>query len=319
MRGLPAALVIAAAAGGVAGADELRLSIPTALAARTESGERGGLLVEIEKMDGVALVTVSHNLGPVAAVPSYPLADPSRCGDPEAMEVVGSLAPPEDLAAGWARAEGAFDVVVEIVAYVTRRVTLDEFDQGPQDAASVQARGRARCSGRANLAVALLRVAGIPARVVHGLLVGDERPRWHRWGEAWLPGLGWIAFDPGSSVGVVSVRHVPLRGAGEGASLAGVRVLTLEEGQFARLPRAAGLRVVPAAGATLRCRLSGSGGPLVALLESDDGTRWARRGTEAVEFPRLLPGPYTLRWWTSRGAAGEMELDLDGVREVRLD
>jgi hypothetical protein len=319
VKGLAASLAIAAAAGGAAGADEMRLSVPTALAARIEAGERGGLLVDIEKVEGVALVTVSHTVGPVAAAPPYPLADPSRCGDPEAMEVVGALAPPEDLAAGWTRAGAAFDVVVEIVAFVTRRVVLDELDQGPQDAASVLGRGRARCSGRANLAVALLRVAGIPARVVHGLLVGDEQPRWHRWGEAWLPGLGWIAFDPGSSVGLVSVRHVPLRGAGEGASLAGVRVLALEEGQFARLPRAAGLRVVPAAGATLRCRLSGARGPLVALLEAGDGTRWARRGPEAVEFPGLLPGPYTLRWWTPRGPAGQMELDLDGVCEVRLD
>ncbi|MEW6338100.1 MAG: transglutaminase-like domain-containing protein [Acidobacteriota bacterium] len=319
MRPLAAALTVAVAAGHAAGADEMRLAVPTALAARIEAGERGGLLVELERVDGVALVTVSHDVSPLAARPSYPLVDPAGCGDPEAMEVDASFAPPEGVAVRWTRTEGAFDVVVEVVAHVTRRVTLDESDDGPQDAASVQARGRGRCSGRANLAVALLRVAGIPARVVHGLLVGDERPRWHRWGEAWLPGAGWIAFDPGSSVGAVSVRHVPLRGAGEGASIDGVRVLALEEGQFARLPKSAGLRVVPDSGATLRCRLSGADGPLVALLVAGDGTRWARRGPETVEFPRLLPGPYTLRWWTPSGSAKEMELDLDGVRVVRLD
>lgn len=319
MRRLFAALTLTIAAGSAAGADEMRLKVPTALAARIEPGERGGLVVDLERVDGVALVTVTHDVRPVASVAAYPLSDASACGDPQATEVTGPLAPPADLAAGWTRADGAFDVVVETVAYVSRRVTLDEFDQGPQDAPSVQARGRARCSGRANLAVALLRVAGIPARVVHGLLVGDERPRWHRWGEAWLPAIGWIAFDPGSSVGVLSVRHLPLRGAGEGASLAGVRLLHVEEGQFARLPWMAGLRVVPAGGATLRCRLSDADGPLVALLEAGDGTRWARRGPAAVEFPGLLPGPYTLRWWTPRGPAGAMALDLDGVREVRLD
>ena len=138
--------------------------------------------------------------------------------------------------AGWRQRPGsALARLVSAVSFVSRTVALDEDDAGPQDAVSVLARGRGRCSGRANAAVGLLRRMGIPARVVHGLLLGDGGARWHRWGEAWLGPLGWTPFDPGAAVGLVSVRYLPLVGSGEGASLAGVRPGAHRR---ARVPRA---------------------------------------------------------------------------------
>jgi hypothetical protein len=58
--------------------------------------------------------------------------------------------------------------------------------------------------------VVMLRVSGIPARIVYGYLpgerstAGDEtirRSRAHAWVEAWFPGYGWVDFDPTAGVG----------------------------------------------------------------------------------------------------------------------
>jgi transglutaminase-like putative cysteine protease len=67
------------------------------------------------------------------------------------------------------------------------------------------------CEHFASTMVMMLRVEGIPARLVEGFLPGDRdasgretirRDRAHAWVEAWFPGAGWIDFDPtGGGVG----------------------------------------------------------------------------------------------------------------------
>ncbi len=58
--------------------------------------------------------------------------------------------------------------------------------------------------------VVMLRIRGIPARLVEGYLPGDrdavgvetiKRSRAHAWVEAWFPGYGWVDFDPTAGVG----------------------------------------------------------------------------------------------------------------------
>lgn len=302
---------------GAAAADQAAVLLPTALGARVEIGERSGLVVDSEACADGVRVTVSQALRPFEFSPTLPIQNPSACGDPSALDRPADLELPAELD-NMRRQGHALDLVRSIVAFVSARVTLDESDAAAQDAFSVLRRGRGRCSGRANLAVGLLRQMGLPARVVHGLLLDEAGPQWHRWGEAWLGPLGWVGFDPGSSVGAVSVRYVPMAGAAEGASLAGVRVESISEDTFAALPRRGPLRIVPVGGATLRCLAPSGGIAFSALLRSADGTRWARRGEGEITFANLLPGLYVL---TVRPPArqGSLWVRLDGLREVRLD
>jgi len=159
---------------------------------------------------------------------------------------------------------------------------------------------------------------GSTARVVHGVVVGDGRVRWHRWGEAWLDSLGWVPFDPGSAVGVVSVRYVPMRGAAEGAPLGGIRVQAIEELGYMGLPVRNGLRVLPVEGVTVRCQTGKRTGAFWAALYAPDGTRWVRRGPGEVVFSGLLPGRYRLVW-AQREKLREAELTLGAAGFVRLD
>lgn len=54
------------------------------------------------------------------------------------------------------------------------------------------------CQDFAHLSLALLRRAGVPCRYVSGYLNKDGTPELetHAWAEAFVPGVGWVAFDP---------------------------------------------------------------------------------------------------------------------------
>lgn len=313
MRRRLAPLVVLVAAVSAA-ADEAHYLFPTELAARVESGERGGLVVGIEPRGTGTLVTVSNLVLTLDGQPAPTAPDPRLDGESASLALPSAFRLPEGLAGSpdpWRR-------VVRVVEYVSSRVVLDEQDRGAQDVASVLGRGRGRCSGRANAAVGLLRGVGIPARVVHGVVVGVGRVRWHRWGEAWLDRLGWVPFDPGISVGLVSVRYVPMRGAAEGAPLGGIRVQALDERGFEGLPVRNGLRVLPSEGITVQCRRGKQTGDLWAALYAPDGSRWVRQGRGEVVFSGLLPGRYRLVW-PQHARLREAELTLGAAGLVRLD
>jgi transglutaminase-like putative cysteine protease len=69
---------------------------------------------------------------------------------------------------------------------------------------------RGFCEHYAGAFVAMMRVAGLPARVVTGYLGGELNPMgryWivrqrdaHAWAEIWLPGSGWLRVDPTAAV-----------------------------------------------------------------------------------------------------------------------
>ncbi|HWA72203.1 MAG TPA: UUP1 family membrane protein [Polyangiaceae bacterium] len=68
--------------------------------------------------------------------------------------------------------------------------------KGTTDALTALRLGEASCNGKSRLFVALARAAGIPARLVGGLILGGEAKRTsHQWVEAWVAGH-WVPFCP---------------------------------------------------------------------------------------------------------------------------
>ena len=67
------------------------------------------------------------------------------------------------------------------------------------------------CQDFAHIMLALLRQIGIPARYVSGYLFHREdrsdEDASHAWVEAWLPGLGWVGFDPTNDL-IAADRHI---------------------------------------------------------------------------------------------------------------
>jgi transglutaminase-like putative cysteine protease len=83
---------------------------------------------------------------------------------------------------------------------------------GPQDAQSVLAARRGTSLGRARALVALLRAAGVPARLVGGLRLADEGEKraTNAWGEAWV-GKEWLPLDPaGGSFGTLPNNYLAI-------------------------------------------------------------------------------------------------------------
>jgi hypothetical protein len=56
--------------------------------------------------------------------------------------------------------------------------------------------GWADCQLTSALLVALCRARGIPARLVSGFILQPALPGFHYWSEVWIPGRGWLPFDP---------------------------------------------------------------------------------------------------------------------------
>ena len=67
-------------------------------------------------------------------------------------------------------------------------------------AAEALAQGAGVCQDHAQALIAVARAAGIPARYVSGYLCADAEGQQHEaahaWAELFVPGLGWIGFDP---------------------------------------------------------------------------------------------------------------------------
>jgi hypothetical protein len=222
-------------------ADQLQALLPLPLAARVVAGPRWDGAVVLEPYDATRVRVTVERERPDFSLPWPAGVGASQCPAPDTCQVEMTLPLPPELR-GLSHLPPA-QRLLRVVAWVSRWVQVRDEDRGPQDALSVLRRRQGRCSGRANLAVAFLRQLGVPARVVHGLWFGPQGISWHRWGEAWIAGFGFLPFDPGVAVGAVSVRYVPMTGAGEGVPLVGIQLLHVEEEAFQNLPKILGLRV----------------------------------------------------------------------------
>ena len=89
----------------------------------------------------------------------------------------------------------------DLNAAIHRRMTFDAgATEATTPAADAYAKGRGVCQDFAHIFIAVARAAGVPARYVSGHLFrrdgAVDQPAGHAWAEAWVPDLGWVAFDP---------------------------------------------------------------------------------------------------------------------------
>lgn len=117
-----------------------------------------------------------------------------------------------------------YQAVNQVLCWLSGTIEYRSGPGIPPEPLEVLRKGRANCVGAAELAVALLREAGIPARGVRGFLAplsasGTSSPDasvemslgeegLHRWIEVYYPEAGWVFSDPFRSVNHVSPRYL---------------------------------------------------------------------------------------------------------------
>jgi hypothetical protein len=106
----------------------------------------------------------------------------------------------------------AYDYTRAVLAYLGRGFSYDESPpaRAVPLAAFLTTDKHGYCQQFAGAMALLLRMGGVPARVVTGFSPGQfdrDRGEWvirdydaHAWVEAWFPGSGWVTFDPTPSV-----------------------------------------------------------------------------------------------------------------------
>lgn len=119
----------------------------------------------------------------------------------------------------------AHEAANDILTWIADNLTFDTSISIPSDAVSAYRYRKAYCVGYSNLAVALLRAAGIPARVAHGYLPpgyewGFSKEYWgvkvndggfHAYLEIFYPDTGWVFTDAEHSHHFVDPFHIILR------------------------------------------------------------------------------------------------------------
>jgi len=81
------------------------------------------------------------------------------------------------------------------------------------------------CQDFAHVFIAAARVAGFPARYISGYFLRTDtasQNAGHAWAEAFLPGIGWIGFDPAHGI-CVTEHHVRVAAGGDSYEAAPVR------------------------------------------------------------------------------------------------
>ena len=119
----------------------------------------------------------------------------------------------------------AHEAANAILTWIADNLAFDTSIAVPSDASSALKYRKAYCVGYSNLAVAMLRAAGIPARVAHGYLPpgyewGFSKDYWgvkvndggfHAYLEIYYPDTGWVFTDAEHSHHFVDPFHIILR------------------------------------------------------------------------------------------------------------
>ncbi len=147
-------------------------------------------------LDTRAVFPLEKNQLPATVLP-YIEPDPHQQSDDPAIVRQGQI-----LVQG---AQSEAQAVVAILEWVRANIRYDWSYSLPVDAVSVYNNGSGICSGFSNLAVALLRSAGIPARVRRGCVTWySPHGEGHAWIESYYPDVGWVPSEPQATANFVS-------------------------------------------------------------------------------------------------------------------
>jgi len=126
------------------------------------------------------------------------------------------------------------DAILTAVPYAQSTTTVTTT---AEDALRV---GSGVCQDHAQIFIAALRHAGLPARYVSGYLMMDDRidqDASHAWAEAHINGLGWVAFDVSNGISPDEryVRVATGRDSTDAAPVSGMRMGSARETMFVSL------------------------------------------------------------------------------------
>jgi transglutaminase-like putative cysteine protease len=96
-----------------------------------------------------------------------------------------------------AKMHALMEVIHRRVAYMPGTTTIQTTAEG------ALAAGAGVCQDHAHIFISAARLARIPTRYVSGYLLMEnqtEQVATHAWAEAFIPGLGWVGFDPANKV-----------------------------------------------------------------------------------------------------------------------
>lgn len=118
---------------------------------------------------------------------------------------------------------------------------------GIQAPSATLASGRGACRDAAVLFMDCCRCVGVPARFVSGYQADEEAAAsgghdLHAWAEAWLPGAGWLGFDPTHGL-LAADRHLSLAASHDPVLAAPLRGSFRGTGVTARLAHRVEVRV----------------------------------------------------------------------------
>jgi transglutaminase-like putative cysteine protease len=181
---------------------------------------RDASLFDQYDVSGFSVEAFPQRTGVRLVVRSGPVAPDSRAAYLPKRSFHVPLAPERDaLAARLCRGRTIeADVERSILGWISTEIEYDPDRSLPQDPVSVFASRKAYCVGFAELAVDLLRRAGIAAETVQGVLIADPsmpgyRPElsgvYHRWVKIYAPDRGWRFADPLALRGTVNAHYVP--------------------------------------------------------------------------------------------------------------
>jgi len=102
--------------------------------------------------------------------------------------------------------QNAFKVAARVRRWVHAQMKPDFTIGVPRSCSDVYKRRRGVCRDYATLFAGLARAAGIPTRVVGGIVYVDGKFFYHAWAECWVG--EWVAFDPTQNTDFVDATHI---------------------------------------------------------------------------------------------------------------